>query len=125
VPSWPGRRIDKERDSNRKVVVCTCEDDEMLEGRKMKAMAERIEKRVANWIDIFGWMKILRDENMSLSSVISKLFELGGTVSESIKSSQNNAEILKSGFFESPESPNRCPKLSPCAMIPLSFLRII
>jgi hypothetical protein len=65
VPSWPGRRIDKERYSNRKVVapVRMMRIHEKLEGRKMKAMAERIEKRVASWIDIFGCMKILGDEN--------------------------------------------------------------
>jgi hypothetical protein len=70
VLSWLGwRLIEKERWSIRKVVTAVrmIKIHERLEGRKMKAMAERMEKRVASWIDIFGSMKILGDQN--------KLFE--------------------------------------------------
>jgi hypothetical protein len=37
---------------------------EKLEGRKLKAMAERIEKRIESWIDIFGDVKIVGDERL-------------------------------------------------------------
>jgi hypothetical protein len=54
VLSWLREAIDKQRYSIRKVVTAMrmMKIHEKLEGRKLKAMAERIEKRVGSWIDI-------------------------------------------------------------------------
>jgi hypothetical protein len=82
VPSWTGRRIERYSDSKVIVPVRMMRIHEKLDGTKMKAMAERIEKRVESWIDIFGDVKRIGDERLwvgrRVRSRISELFKSGG-----------------------------------------------